>query len=99
MGVRVKYKQLAQLKSYNVRYSWKLVKELNFASSKCLQFINMDLVFDKERNDACPVFSDPLGYKVKYFKNLIMGVIKLELFQKVIQKTSVAREKDEEPKI
>lgn len=47
MGVRVKYKQLAQLKSYNVRYSWKLVKELNLAVSKCLQFINMDLAFDK----------------------------------------------------
>jgi len=47
MGVRVKYKSLAGLKSYNIRYSWKLVKELNLAASKCLQFINMDLKFDK----------------------------------------------------
>jgi hypothetical protein len=47
MGVRVKYKVLAGLKSYNIRYSWKLVKELNLAVSKCLQFINMDLKYDK----------------------------------------------------
>jgi hypothetical protein len=94
MGVRVKYKALAGLKSYNIRYSWKLVKELNLAASKCLQYINMDLKFDKERNDTCPVYNDSLGYKIKYFRNLIMGVIKLELFQKIMQKTSILREAD-----
>lgn len=91
MGVRVKYKALANLKSYNIRHSWRIVKELNLEASKCLQFINMDLKYDKDRNDTCPVYNDCLGYKVKYFRNLIMGVIKLELFQKIIQKTSVTR--------
>lgn len=99
MGVRVKYKSLASFKSYNIRYSWKLVKELNLAASNCLQYINMDLKYDKDRNDTCPVYNDCLGYKLKYFRNLIMGVIKLELFQKIMQKTSVARENDEIPKI
>ncbi len=94
MGVRVKYKALGALKSYNIRYSWKFVKELNLAASKCLQFVNMDLKFDKERNDTTPVYNDSLGYYIKYFRNLIMGVIKLELFQKIMQKTSVAREND-----
>lgn len=87
----MKYKPLADFKSYNIRYSWKLVKELNLAASKCLQFINMDVKYDKERNDTCPIFNDSLGYKLKYFRNLIMGVIKLELFQKIMQKTSVLR--------
>jgi hypothetical protein len=91
MGIRVKYKQLASMKSYNIRYSWKFVKELNLAASNCFQFVNMDIKFDKERNDSLPIFNDSLGYKLKYFRNLVMGVIKLELFQKIIQKTSVAR--------
>lgn len=99
MGVRVKYKALGALKSYNIRYSWKFVKELNLAASKCLQFVNMDLKFDKDRNDTCPVYNDCLGYNIKYFRNLIMGVIKLELFQKIMQKTSVARENDEVPRV
>lgn len=43
IGVKTKYKNLAELKSYNIRYSWKVVKELNVAASKCLQFINMNL--------------------------------------------------------
>ena len=97
--MRVKYKILAGFKSYNNRFSWKLVKELNLAASKCLQFINMDLKFDKERNDTYPVYTDSLGYKFKYFRNLIMRVIKLELFQKIMQKTSVSRENDEVPKV
>jgi hypothetical protein len=91
VGVRVKYKGLTNFKSYNIRYSWKVVKELNLAASKCLQFINMDLKYDKERTDNNPLFNDPLGYKVKHFRNLVMRVIKLELFQKIMQKTSVSR--------
>lgn len=67
------------------------MKELNLAASNCFQFVNMDIKFDKERNDSLPIFNDSLGYKLKYFRNLVMGVIKLELFQKIIQKTSVAR--------
>lgn len=90
---------LAVLKSYNIRYSWKIVKELNLAASKCLQFINMDFKFDKERNSGVPHFNDCLGYKVKHYRSLIMGVIKLELTQKIIQKTSVQRESEEVPKI
>lgn len=99
MGVRVKYKALAGFKAYNIRYSWKFVKELNLAASKCLQLVNMDFKIDKERNDTYPVYNDCLGYKIKYYRNLIMGVIKLELFQKIIQKTSVSRENDEVPRI
>ena len=67
------------------------MKELNLAASKCLQLINMDFKYDKERNSSLPVFNDCLGYKIKYYRNLIMGVIKLELFQKIMQKTSVNR--------
>lgn len=59
----------------------------------------MDFNFDKERNDTYPVYNDCLGYKIKYYRNLIMGVIKLELFQKIMQRTSVSRENDEVPKI
>ena len=99
MGVRAKYKKLAEFKSYNIRYSWKFVKELNLAASKCLQLINMDFKYDKERNNSSPVFNDCLGYKLKYYRNLIMGVIKLELFQKIMQKTSVNRENNEVPNI
>ena len=91
MGVRVKYKQLGALKSYNIRFSWKFVKELNLAASKCLQFINMDLKLDKERADSTPNYSDCLGYNIKYYRSLRMGVIKLELCQKIMQKTSVSR--------
>ena len=90
---------LTDFKSFNLRYSWKFVKELNLAASKCLQLINMDFKFDKERNDTYPVYNDCLGYKVKYYRNLIFGVIKLELFQKIMQKTSVSRENDDVPKI
>jgi hypothetical protein len=43
VGVKVKYQNLAQQKSYNIRYSWKIIKELNKSASKCLQFINMDI--------------------------------------------------------
>ena len=42
MGVRVKYKALAALHSYSIRYSWRIIKDLNLAVSKCLQFINMN---------------------------------------------------------
>ena len=69
------------------------------AASKCLQLINMDFNFDKDRNDTCPVYNDCLGYKIKYYRNLIMGVIKLELNQKIMQKTSVSRENDDVPKV
>jgi hypothetical protein len=93
MGVRVKYKQLGALKSYSIRFSWKFVKELNLAASKCLQFVNMDLKWDRAR-DPAPAYADSLGYNIKYFRSLIMGVIKLELCQKIMQKTSVAREND-----
>jgi len=41
-GVRVKYSALGGQKSYNIRYSWRVVKELNLAASDCLQFINMN---------------------------------------------------------
>ena len=41
--VKVKYKNLAMQKSYNIRYSWKIIKELNISASKSLQFMNMDL--------------------------------------------------------
>ncbi len=41
--MKTKYKNLGELKAYNVRYSWKVVKELNVAASKCLQFVNMNL--------------------------------------------------------
>jgi other hect domain ubiquitin protein ligase E3 len=99
MGVRVKYKQLGALKSYNIRFSWKFVKELNLAASKCLQFINMDLKLDKDRADTSPSYSDSLGYNIKYYRSLVMGVIKLELCQKIMQKTSVGRENDEVPKV
>lgn len=98
MGVRVKYKQLGALKSYSIRFSWKLVKELNLAASKCLQFVNMDLKWERGREPA-PAYADSLGYNIKYFRSLIMGVIKLELCQKIIQKTSVARENDEVPRV
>ena len=43
IGVKMKFKGLAELKSYDVRYSWKIIKELNVAASKCLQFVNMNL--------------------------------------------------------
>lgn len=99
MGVRAKYKPLALQASYNIRFTWKIVKGLNLAASKCLQFVNMDLKYDKERSDKYPLHTDCLGYKVKYFRNLIMGVIKLELTQKIIQKTSNLRESEEIPKI
>jgi hypothetical protein len=90
IGVRTKYKNLAELQSYNVRYSWKIVKELNVAASKCLQFINLNLKHFNRGNDVLKD-SDCLGAKVKCFRNLIMGAIKLELTQKIIQKTSVLR--------
>ena len=41
--VKVKYKNLAMQKSYNIRYSWKIIKELNISASKSLQFMNMEL--------------------------------------------------------
>lgn len=45
IGIRVKYKSLAESPSHNIRYSWKIIKEFNVAVSKCLQFINMDLSY------------------------------------------------------
>ena len=71
------------------------------AASKCLQFINMNLKHqngsDREpkgtemKEIEAIKDSDCLGAKVKCFRNLIMGTIKLELTQKIIQKTSVLR--------
>ncbi len=52
----------------------------------------MDLKYDKEKSSKLPLYYDCLGEKIKFFRNLIMGVIKLELTQKIIQKTSVLRE-------
>ena len=78
IGVKAKYKNLAELKSYNIRYSWKIVKELNVAASKCLQFINMNLKHHSNNDSGdTPKDSDCLGAKIKCFRNLIMGAIKL----------------------
>ena len=75
MGVRTKYKALAALKSYNIRYSWKFVKELNLAASKCFQLINMEVNNSREIKE--PFYSDCLAIKIQYYRSLIMGVIKL----------------------
>lgn len=49
---------------------------------------------ERHRCKKDTAYNDCLGYSVKSFRNLIMGGIKLELFQKIMQKTSVAREND-----
>ena len=97
MGVRVRYKSLAALDSFSIRYSWRIIKDLNLAASKCLQFVNMSE--ESAENKEIPSSIDCLGMKLKYFRSLIMGVIKLELCQKIMVRTSVSRDQDETPKI
>ena len=43
--------------------------------------------------------TDLMGSNIKYLRPLIMGAIKMELFQKIMQKTSVVIETQETPKI
>lgn len=44
VSVKSKYQRLSEQKSYNIRYSWKIIRELNLAVSKCLPFVNMNIV-------------------------------------------------------
>lgn len=99
MHVKVKYKNLAIHKSYNVRYSWKIIKELNVSASKSLQFINMNLPEKDFKKEDMIEITNSMGSNIKYLRPLIMGAIKNELFQKIMQKTSVVIESQETPKI
>ena len=74
MEVKIKYGSLANEKSYNIRYSWKIIKELNILVSKCMSFINMRLnKWDSKEIDE----RNSLGANLKYLRRLIMGAIKL----------------------
>lgn len=95
VGVKTKYKRLAEEKSYNLRYSWKIIKQLNLSASKCLSFINMGAQYGGEGQTIDS--TNTLGGNVKYLRKLIMGAIKYELFQKIMLKSSVAI--DNPPKI
>lgn len=86
VGVKAKYRGLAEQKSYNIRYSWKIIKELNISASKCLSFINMAVESD---NDKVICSTKTIGINLKCLRQLIMNAFKLELFKKIMQRTSV----------
>lgn len=75
IGVKTKYKRLAEQKSYNIRYSWKVIKELNLSASKCLPFINMQLISNEEGKAICSI--NTIGSNLKCLRQLIMGALKL----------------------
>ena len=55
---------------------------------------------DKDSSKSKKIeITDSLGVNMKYLRPLIMRAIKLELFQKIIQKTSVMIDSQETPKI
>lgn len=91
----MKYSKLESQKSYNIRYSWRIIKDLNISASKCVSFINMKSQGNSHKVDQI----NSLGTNIKLLRRLIMGAIKLELFQKIMQKTSVSLESHEIPKI
>lgn len=95
IGVKTKYKRLSEEKSFNLRYSWKIIKELNLSASKCLPFVNMDIKYAGEGKFIDSINS--LGGNLKYLRKLVMGTIKYELFQKIMVKSSVSI--DNVPKI
>lgn len=75
VGVKAKYKNLSNEKSYNIRYSWKIIRDLNLAASKCLGFINM-AVIPNERGQLI-TSTNTIGANLKNLRQLIMGALKL----------------------
>lgn len=97
IGVKLKYQKLSEEKSYNIRFSWKMIKELNLSASKCLPFINMISTSNESNKKISSTNS--LGENIKCMRHLIMGVLKLDLLQRILQKTSVVLEPQDVPKI
>lgn len=97
IGVKLKYQKLSEEKSYNIRFSWKMIKELNLSASKCLPFINMISTSNESNKKISSTNS--LGENIKCMRHLIMGVLKLDLLQRILQKTSVMLEPQDVPKI
>lgn len=74
-----------------------MIKELNLSASKCLQFINMKLMANEQKKVICSTHT--IGANLKCLRQLVMGALKLELFQKIMQRTSVILEPQDIPKI
>jgi hypothetical protein len=75
VGVKIKYKKLAEQKSYNIRYSWKIIKDLNLSASKCLSIINMELSKNSNTKKIC--LTNSVGANLKCLRQLVMGALKL----------------------
>lgn len=93
--VWMKYKKYFQ--QYNMRdarYSWAFLKAFNLNLSEAIQFINMDVgdyYFD------CTALHLALSNYISYYRMLWMNPVKVELSQKILQKTSLPR--DSAPKV
>ena len=74
-----------------------MIKELNLSASKCLPFINMISTSNESNKKISSTNS--LGENIKCMRHLIMGVLKLDLLQRILQKTSVVLEPQDVPKI
>lgn len=100
MGIKVKYKRLAECNAYDLRYSWAVIKAFNTALSQAIPYIHTGKCKESafEKSNLCKLSVEAtLGEEVCAIRVLIMCSIKSELSQKIMQKTSIMR--DQPPKI
>lgn len=100
VGIKVKYKRLAECNAYDLRFSWSVIKALNASLSTSISYIHMGKCKESafEKNSQCKLNVEAtLGEEVCAIRVLIMCSIKSELSQKIMQKTSIMR--DQPPKI